>query len=206
MTDVLLRDARRDSEDETAVAWDLETATDGMFSIMLGSKWEDTLRAVVAPPGHAWSVDRARIAEIDGSTVGVLLGGPATIPEPADDLGLPWGWTRLRLLAVGMACQPFLSFMSRHEPGEWYITAVSVKPEARGRGVGAALLEDAVTRARADGATSVTLDVDASNSGARRLYERHGFVVTGTSSSAWLMGGVRVQRMRRVLHTGTPSE
>ena len=96
--------------------------------------------------------------------------------------------------------------MSRHEPGEWYITAVSVKPEARGRGVGARLLEDAVTRARAEGATSVTLDVDASNSGARRLYERHGFVVTGISSSAWLMGGVRVQRMRRVLHTGTPSE
>lgn len=206
MTDVLLRDARRDSEDEVAVAWDLETATDGMFSIMLGSKWEDTLRAVVAQPGHAWSVDRARIAEIDGSTVGVLLGGPATIPEPADDLGLPWGWTRLRLFAVGLACQPFLSFMSHHEAGEWYITAVSVTPEARGRGVGARLLEDAVTRARAEGATSVTLDVDASNSGARRLYERHGFVVTGTSSSAWLMGGVRVQRMRRVLHTGTPSE
>lgn len=206
MSDVILRDARRDAADEAAIAWDLETATDRMFSIMLGSKWETTLRAVAAQPGHAWSVDRARIAEIDGATVGVLLGAPATTPEPADSLGLPWGWTRLRLFAVGLASQPFLSFMSHHEGGEWYITAVSVKPEARGRGVGARLLEDAVTRARAEGATSVTLDVDASNSGARRLYERHGFVVTGTSSSAWLMGGVRVQRMRRVLDTGTPSE
>lgn len=206
MTDVILRDARPGPEDEAAIAWDLETATGRMFSIMLGSRWETTLRAVVAQPGHAWSVERARIAEIDGSTVGVLLGGPATTPEPADSLGLPWGWTRLRLLAVGLAAQPFLSFMSRHEPGEWYITAVSVKPEARGTGVGATLIEDAVTRARADGATSVTLDVDAANSGARRLYERHGFVVTGISRAAWLMGGVRVERMRRAFQTTSPSE
>ena len=206
MSDVILRDARRDAADEAAIAWDLETATDRMFSIMLGSRWEATLRHVVAQAGHAWSVERARIAEVDGSTVGVLLGGPAAITEPDDALGLPWGWTRLRLFAVGLACQPFLSFMSRHEPGEWYITAVSVKPEARGRAVGATLLEDAISRARAEGATSVTLDVDASNTGAQRLYERQGFVVTGTSSAAWLMGGVRVRRMRRTLPSHRPSE
>jgi ribosomal protein S18 acetylase RimI-like enzyme len=206
MTDVILRDARRDPKDEAAVAWDLETATDRMFSAMLGSRWEATLRAVVAQPGHAWSVERARIAEIDGATVGVLLGGPATTPEPADSLGLPWGWTRLRLLAVGLACQPFLSFMSRHEPGEWYLPAMSVKPEARGKGVGATLLDDAVTRAGEAGATSITLDVDAKNSGARRLYEKHGFVVTGVSPTAWLAGGVRVQRMRRILPAGVSGE
>ena len=203
---MILRDAVPGTADARAVAWDLETATEGMFSVMLGSRWQQILTAVIDQPGHAWSVERARIAEGDGELRGVLLGGPAGIPEPDDSLGLPWGLTRVRLTAVGVAFQPLLSFMHHHDPGEWYVTAVSVTPEARGEGVGAALLDDAVARARDEGMTSIALDVDAKNSGARRLYERHGFVVTGTSSPAWLARGVRVQRMRRMLQTARSSE
>lgn len=203
---MILRDAVPGTADVDAVAWDLETATGGMFSIMLGSRWEDVLRPVIATPGHAWSLARARIAEADDQVAGVLLGGPAQVPEPEGSLGLGWGVTRLRLTAVGLAFGPFLAFMSRHDPGEWYVTAVSVKEEMRGRGVGAALLEDAVSRAQGLGMRSIALDVDAKNSGARRLYEHHGFIVTGTSPSAWLAGGVRVQRMRRMLQTPTSDE
>lgn len=203
MTDVILRDAQPGPADEAAVTWDLETATDQMYSIKLGSKWETTLRAVVARPGHAWSVERARIAEIDGSMVGVLLGAPATTPMPEGSLGLPWGWTRLRLWAVSLSGRAFLHFMSQHGPGEWYITAVAVTPGARGKGVGAVLLEDAITRARDAGATSVTLDVDDKNVGAQRLYERYGFEVTGASPPARLWRGVCVYRMRLPLASDT---
>ena len=191
---VSVRDAGVD--DASLVAWDLETATDRMFSLMLGARWEQILTRVVRTPGHAWSLEHARVADAGGKPLGVILSGPSDLPPPDDAFGLPWGWTRLRLTAVGLACQPFLSFMERHGAGEWYITAISVKPEARGQGVGTALISDAVARARAAGITSVTLDVDAKNTGARRLYEREGFVVQATSPTAWLMGGVRVQRMR----------
>ena len=203
MTDVILRDAQRGPADEAAVTWDLETATDQMYSIKLGSRWEATLRAVVAQPGHAWSVELARIAEIDGSMVGVLLGAPATTPMPKRSLGLAWGWTRLRLWAVSLSGRAFLNFMSEHGPGEWYITAVAVKPEVRGKGVGAVLLEDAITRARDAGATSVTLDVDDKNVGAQRFYERYGFEVTGASPPARLWRGVCVYRMRLPLASDT---
>lgn len=191
---VTVRDARAD--DAPLVAWDLETATGQMFSLMLGGRWEQILTRVVSTPGHAWSLENARIAENDGKPLGVILSSPSDLPAPDDTLGLPWGWVRLRLTVVGLACQPFLSFMARHGASEWYITAISVKSEARGQGVGSALMGDAVERARAAGMTSVTLDVDEKNSGARRLYEREGFVVQSTSPTAWLAGGVRVQRMR----------
>jgi ribosomal protein S18 acetylase RimI-like enzyme len=199
VTDVILRDAQRGPAEEAAVTWDLETATDQMYSIKLGSKWEATRRAVVAQPGHAWSVERARIAEITGSRVGVLLGAPATTPMLEGSLGLAWGWTRLRRWAVSLSGRAFLNFMSEHGPGEWYITAVAVMPEARGKGVGAVLLEDAITRARDAGATSVTLDVDDRNVGAQRFYGRYGFEVTGASPPARLWRGVRVFRMRLAL-------
>jgi ribosomal protein S18 acetylase RimI-like enzyme len=193
-SDVLIRDAR--ATDAPLIAWDLETATGKMFSIMLGGGWESVLTRVVSTPGHAWSVAQARIAEVDDQPVGVILSGPAQLPAPADSLGLPWGWTRLRATIVGFAFLPFLSFMKHHAPGEWYVTALSVKPEARGHGVGGALLRDAAQQARAGGMSSVTLDVDEKNTGARRLYEREGFALVATSKPAWLAGGVRVQRMR----------
>jgi mycothiol synthase len=53
-----------------------------------------------------------------------------------------------------------------------------VLPAARGRGLGAALVREALHRMRADGATAVMLDVNVDNP-ARALYRRLGFTVLG---------------------------
>lgn len=193
-------------EDAPLVAWDLETATDRMFSFMLGARWEQILIRVVNTPGHSWSIEHARIAEIEDKPLGVILSGPSTVPEPDEAFGLPWGWTRVRLTVTGFVFRPFLSLVRQHGEGAWHITAVSVLPEARGQGVGRAMISDAIKHARAADMTSVTLDVDVQNTVACRLYEREGFKVQATSRTAWLAsvffppslfaGGVRVQRMR----------
>ena len=150
---VSMRQAR--IEDAPLVAWDLETATDRMFSFMLGSPWEQFLIRVVNTPGHAWSIEHARIAEIEGKPLGVILSGPSVVSEPDESFGLPWDWTRMRLTVVGIVFQPFLTLM-------------------RQQGVGRAMIVDAGEHARAAGMTSVTLDVDVYNTVACRLYEREG--------------------------------
>ena len=76
---VSMRQAR--IEDAPLVAWDLETATDRMFSFMLGSPWEQFLIRVVNTPGHAWSIAHARIAEIEGKPLGVILSGQVLFPN-----------------------------------------------------------------------------------------------------------------------------
>ena len=53
--------------------------------------------------------------------------------------------------------------------------AIAVVPNARGRGVGAALLDALLGRARAEGYEAISLSVDRNNAGAIGLYERHGF-------------------------------
>ncbi len=54
---------------------------------------------------------------------------------------------------------------------------ISVAPDWRGRGVGTALMRAAEDWARAHGAELMMLNLDASNSGALRLYERLGYEV-----------------------------
>jgi ribosomal protein S18 acetylase RimI-like enzyme len=57
-----------------------------------------------------------------------------------------------------------------------HVTDIYVRPEARGRGIGRALLAELVEPTRAAGLEHVSLEVLVRNSEARRLYDRLGFV------------------------------
>lgn len=56
---------------------------------------------------------------------------------------------------------------------------LAVRPDARGHGVGAALLDALMTRCAVRGAESMTLDVRESNTAARALYASRGFTPIG---------------------------
>ena len=69
------------------------------------------------------------------------------------------------------------------------INGLAVDPEHMGVGVGRALVEAAVERARALGARKVSLRVLDHNDTARRLYERCGFVVEGVLKEEFYLDG-----------------
>ncbi|PRX99780.1 GNAT family N-acetyltransferase [Allonocardiopsis opalescens] len=65
---------------------------------------------------------------------------------------------------------------NRHVLG---VFGLAVAEAARGRGVGGALLDAAERRARAKGHRKLSLRVLGTNTGAVRLYERHGYLREG---------------------------
>lgn len=116
--------------------------------------------AVMAPT--AWAgLDAAVRAALDGDggearivaeRGGALLGSVMLFPPAADAYGAAAGraeWPVLRLLAVA--------------------------PEARGQGIGQALVEECVRRARGMGAAELGLHSSESLRAAIRMYERMGF-------------------------------
>jgi [ribosomal protein S18]-alanine N-acetyltransferase len=63
---------------------------------------------------------------------------------------------------------------------EIHINNIAMRPQYRGRGLGTALVHRVLAEGMQLGAIRATLEVRASNEGARRLYERLGFYVAAT--------------------------
>lgn len=73
-----------------------------------------------------------------------------------------------------------------------------VAPQARGTGVGEALVSSVIAWARAAGYRSVRLDVGDTNAHAVRLYERIGFAPTGVTAT-WPPPRAHITEHERVL-------
>jgi ribosomal protein S18 acetylase RimI-like enzyme len=70
-----------------------------------------------------------------------------------------------------------------------HVIGMMVRPEARGAGVGALLLQACIAEAKQARLEMLTLSVTAGNASAVRLYERHGFAVYGNLPRALKVAG-----------------
>jgi ribosomal protein S18 acetylase RimI-like enzyme len=98
---------------------------------------------------------------------------------------------RLGALGAIRAIVILALFQRGLRPGELLMDGIAVSPRARGGGIGTKLLEALKQCAAEEGYRTIRLDVIDTNDGARRLYERLGFVPTKTSHFRylrWLLG------------------
>lgn len=65
--------------------------------------------------------------------------------------------------------------------GTAYLHRIAVRPGDSGRGIGTALLEEAIHWATRTGSRTMVLNVRPENTGAKRVYERAGFTSTRTA-------------------------
>ena len=105
------------------------------------------------------------VAEIDGAVAGALTGRLIPIPyERGDVADLPPGVFAPLLELEAVAA------------GSWFLNVLAVLPEFRGQGLGSSLLNKAEEIAHGTGASQMSILVEEVNTGALKLYLRHGFI------------------------------
>lgn len=87
-----------------------------------------------------------------------------------------YGPARTENLNAGSPC----TFDNRDYQGWGELISFYVHPQECGKGYGALLIEEAVSRLKAQGFSNVFVLVLRENEGARRFYARHGFAWDGT--------------------------
>jgi ribosomal protein S18 acetylase RimI-like enzyme len=79
-----------------------------------------------------------------------------------------------------------------------YIQTIEVSPESRGQGVGRELLARIEDSSLAASAALVWLHVDAANTAAIRLYERHGYCCEGRQENFYPVGRAALIYLKRL--------
>ncbi|GGR78976.1 GNAT family N-acetyltransferase [Deinococcus sedimenti] len=185
MTDVLIRPAH---PFDAAFAVPLIQATIGRIGHALTGVTDDvtaerTLLGFYPLRGNRLSFEHQFIAQSPiGEPLGLILAYPGALAQGLDD---PF---RERLRSLGLPGH----VESEGTPGELYVDTLAVTEAARGRGIGARLLDAAADRAVALGLHRVGLLVEDGNPAAR-LYTRQGFRPAGKRA---LAGGTYTHLVR----------
>jgi ribosomal protein S18 acetylase RimI-like enzyme len=127
------------------------------------------LSHAVANPDYRYGYRRGLVYEEGGEVAGIAFGYPAEA-EPTIDEPL-----KQSLKTHGLSEDLKLFDDEETLPNEWYLDTISVDEKYRGLGIGSKLLDELPKLAHKSGKEIIGLNVDAINTGARKLYERKGF-------------------------------
>lgn len=166
--------------DQGAAVAPLIYATDPpLFDAMHGGDRSLALRHVAAqwPAQHGFYAHRhATLARVDGALAGVLLGFGGELLDAATPPTMEIARATLspaQLAHYSTVVEHFVYLFPPVPDDAYYLLYLSVVPALRNRGLGEQLLRRALSGARAQGRSSLQLDV-AAESPALRLYERMG--------------------------------
>jgi ribosomal protein S18 acetylase RimI-like enzyme len=167
----LYRDARK--ADARALAQLIEIAGEGIPTYLWAQRAGEGRTALDVGTERAaredanFSYRNAVVARVDGKIAGMLLAYPLPAPSAQELADLPGLPPLLRPLVELEHCVP----------GSFYVNALAVFPPYRGHGIGGALLDIALERARQARCQRLSVQVFAENEGALRLYLRSGYRV-----------------------------
>jgi len=107
--------------------------------------------------------------------------GPGPVQLYVKAWGRPGDAAMIALVDGFPAGAAWFRLFQKSSPGYGFVDeqtpelAIAVVPNARGKGVGSALLDALLERARSEGHRSLSLSVDRLNEGAIALYQQYGF-------------------------------
>lgn len=133
----------------------------------------EVLEEAITDPDYRYSYTRGIVDEREGKVAGIVYGytdeEESIIDQPLE-----------KILQKHGIYEQVKMFTDRETfPDEWYLDSICVSEEFRGQGIGSSLLEALPPIVKKQNRDVIGLSCDKQNPQARKLYERHGFKVSG---------------------------
>jgi len=179
----------------------LDEAAEGFFRLMLGRRAGHIIAAAFVQPDHDLSYQHVTFAERNKTIVGLVSGYTAAEHRRSSSRPLKQaaGKYHLRMKIIQTLFAPLMRIIDTIAEGDFYLQAIAVDRELRGKGVGSILMDSFEEQAIAGGSTRLSLDVSAKNEGSLRFYERRGMTVESQWPEHLPIPGLRFYRMTKTL-------
>ncbi|GGK18144.1 GNAT family N-acetyltransferase [Salinarimonas ramus] len=169
---VTLRPATPADARTIAVLWDMANAGHVASLFARGARgrrsWLDDAADEIGRPAGEMSWKNAVVAEHDGDVVGALVA-----------LRLTRRMGRVAMLRLPPDQRSHYELLAQVH-GAYFLRDLAVMPEHRGRGIGSALIDAGVGRARAAGCETLAITTHETNESFRAHLERRGFTERDT--------------------------
>ena len=155
--------------------WDLWIPSDDAKRLAFVEK------LLVAERASIWHWTIFQVAEWDGRAATLSGCDPSQLVSPDAAVGEEMaasGWSDAEGAAAVARATPVFGCTHETSPGAWLVESVATRPEARGLGLAAALVEHTLEEGRSRGHRQAQLSLMIGNTAAQRVYERAGFAIT----------------------------
>jgi ribosomal protein S18 acetylase RimI-like enzyme len=204
---VTLKEAQPSLAEGRLFADYLNTAAEGFFSFMLGKNYRAILADAYLQPNHDLSYQHVTFAVLGDDIVGMVSCFTAqahktSSPKVLADAAGIWN---LRFWTVSILFAPLIRIIDTVDNDDFYLQAIAVNRNARGKGVGSMLLDRAEIQAADKGCTRIVLDVSANNEHPFQIYQKRGYRIESTWPRHVRIPAIMFSRMAKNLPSVAPN-
>lgn len=181
--DIQIRKAKPDYEEGLLYAKLFDGTSEGFLSLMLGNEAYEIIAEAYMKPNNPYSYENVTFAVDSDEICGMVSTYTYEMKQNFQKkvLNQSTKGKKSSFRKLYFVESTFLRALGVKKPEEYYLQAIIVTKESRGKGVGALLMNWIEEDARKKGARILGLDVSSKNNKAINLYEKQGFI----SDSRW---------------------
>jgi len=179
---VIIRRANPDLEEGLLFAEYLNEASEGFFKSMLGKETYEIIAEAYVKSNNDYSYENALMIEYNNEVVGMVSGYTKSEKEcfKKKVLSQSSKGSKFKILMFSFIGRILSRFLGPRKD-DFYIQAIAINNQLRGKGLGQKLLEHITEKAIEKGSKTLSLDVSSKNAKAIKSYNKFGMIV----SSKW---------------------
>ena len=173
---IIIREAKPDLEEGLVFAQLFDEASEGFFKSMLGIKTYEIIADAFVKSNNEYSFENVTMIEYKRKIVGMVSGYTYAEKEGFKRKILsqfPKG-AKLRIMMFSVAGRMLSRFLGPRGKEDYYLQAIAVSSEMRGKGLGQRLLKSSREIAIKKGSKTLSLDVSSKNEKAINSYNKFG--------------------------------
>ena len=180
---VSIRKAYPDMQEGLLFAEYLNEASEGFFKSMLGKETYEIIAEAYFKPNNDYSYENALIIEYKNEIVGMVSGYTKSEKESfkRNVLFQSSKGSKFKIVMFSIIGLVLSRFLGPRRKDDFYIQAIAINNQLRGKGLGQKLLEHISKKAIETGSKTLSLDVSSKNAKAIKSYHKFGM----KESSCW---------------------